>query len=125
MKFAKNSISYSLIFVLLIFAVFSYFFAIGQMNADLYYSFLFAVLITTFNFVLGVLSIKLSYKKSTKKFLIIFLGGMVFRLLVMLIAVFICLKFLDLRGNSFIFSVFFLYIFYQIIEILYVIYQNK
>jgi hypothetical protein len=125
MKFAKNSISYSLIFVLLIFVVFSYLRVIGQMSLDLYFSFLFAVAITTFNFILGVLSIKLSYKKSTKKFLILFLGGMAFRLLVMLIAVFICLKFLELRGNSFIFSVFFLYIFYQIIEIFYVIYQNK
>ena len=82
MKFTKNSISYSLVFVLLIFAIISYLFAVGQMNPDLYYSFLSAALITTFNFVLGILSIKLSYKKSTKKFLILFLGGMVVRLTV-------------------------------------------
>ncbi len=125
MKFTKNGISYSLILVLLVFAVFSYLRAIGQINSDLYFSFLFAAFITTFNFLLGVLSIKLGFKKSMKTFLILFLGGMVFRVLLILIAVFICLKFLDLRGNNFIFSIFFFYVFYQIIEIFYVIYQNK
>lgn len=122
MKFIKNSVGYGLIFI---FAVFSYLLKIDEINSDLYNSFLFAGLITTFNFILGVLSIKLGFKKPVKTFLIFFLGGIIFRLLLTLIAVFICLKFLELKGNTFIFLVFIFYIFYLVIEVFYVIYRNK
>ena len=125
MKFTKNSIRYSLIFVLIISAVFTFLWKINEISSDLYFPILYAALITTVNFVLGIWSIKLGLIRSMKMFLILFIGGMIFRLFLMLIAVFICLKFLELKGNTFIFLVFIFYIFYQIIEIFCVIYRNK
>jgi hypothetical protein len=124
MKFSENSIRYILVFVFLVIAVFTFFYKVDKLSASFYFPILYAALITTFNFVLGFLSIKLSLKKPVKTFLILFLGGMVFRLLLMLAEVFICLKFLELRANNFIFLVFIFYVFYQIIEIFYVIYRN-
>ena len=124
MRFSENSIRYSLIFVLLVIAASTIFYQADKLNANFYFPLLFAALITTFNFVLGLLSIKLSLRKSVKTFLILFLGGMVFRLLLMLAEVYICLKFLELRGNNFIFLVFIFYVLYQIIEIFYVNYRN-
>ena len=124
MKFSENCIRYSLIFVLLVLAAITILFQEDKLGANFYFPVLYAVIITTFNFVLGLLSIKLSLKKSIKTFLILFLGGMVFRLLLMLAEVYICLKFLELKGNNFIFLVFIFYVFYQIIEIFYVNYRN-
>jgi hypothetical protein len=124
MKFFKNGISFSLIFVLFVIAVFTSFYKVGKLNSDFYFSFLYAALITTFNFVLGLASIQLGINRPVKTFLIFFLGGMVFRLLLMLTEVFICLKFLELKGNNFIFSVFSFYVYYQFNEIFYVIYRK-
>ena len=124
MKFSENCIRYSLIFVLLVLAAITILYLGDKLSANFYFPVLYAALITTFNFVLGLLSIKLSLRKSVKTFLILFLGGMVFRLLLMLAEVYICLKFLELRGNNFIFLVFIFYVFYQIIEIFYVNYRN-
>lgn len=125
MKFTKNRLGYCLVFVLVVIAVFTFLWRQGEINSAFYFSFLAAAIITSINFIFGALSIKFGLKKSLNTFLILFLGGMVFRLFLMLFAVFICLKFLELRANNFIFSVFIFYIFYQIIEISYVIYQNK
>jgi hypothetical protein len=124
MNFYENIVRYSLILVLSVVAVFTFFYVVDKLNASFYFPILCAAFITTFNFALGIFSIKSGLKKQVKTFLILFLGGMVFRLLLMLGEVFICLKFLELRGNNFIFSVFIFYVFYQIIEILYVIYRN-
>ena len=125
MKFNKNSLGYCLLFVLLVIAVFTFLWKYQVFSSSFYFAFLAAAIITTTNFILGALSIKIGLKKPLNSFLILFLGGMVFRLFLMLFEVFICLKFLELRANNFIFSVFIFYIFYQIIEISYVIYQNK
>lgn len=125
MNLYKNSIGFGLVLSLVIFAVITYFWKSGDINSNLYFPILYGGIITTFNFILGVLSIKFGIKKSVKGFSLLFLGGMILRLFLMLIAVFICLKFLELKGNSFIFSVFIFYFFYLIIEIFYVIYKNK
>jgi hypothetical protein len=124
MNFSEKSILYSLIFVLLVLVVLTFFYLVDKISASFYFPVLYAVLITTFNFILGILSIKISLRKSVKAFLNIFLGGMAFRLLLMLAEVFICLKILELKGNNFIFLVFIFYVFYQIIEVFYVIYRN-
>jgi hypothetical protein len=124
MNFTENGIGYSLGFILSVLIVLTFFYQVDKISASFYFPVLYAALITTINFILGILSIKLSLKKSVKAFLILFLGGMVFRLLLMLAEVFICLKILELKGNNFIFLVFIFYVFYQIIEIFYVIYRN-
>ncbi len=121
----RKSISYGLILFLVVFSVITFMRVKGQVDLNLYFSILYGGIITTTNFILGVLSIKFGVKKSDKGFLILFLGGMVLRLFLMLNSVFVCLKFLELKGNSFIFSVFIFYFFYLIIEFFYVIYKNK
>ena len=125
MKLTQNSIVYSLLLVLLVIAVFTFLWQNDVINSAFYFSFLVAGILTTINFIFGILSIKYSLDKSLNRFLILFLGGMVVRLLLMLGAVFVCLKFLELKWNNFIFSILILYVFYQIIEIYYVIYRNK
>ena len=121
----RKSISYGLILFLVVFSVLTFMRVKGYVDLNLYFSILYGGIITTTNFILGVLSIKFGVKKSTSSFLIFFFGGMVFRMFLVLIAVFICLKFLEINENSFIFSVFIFYFFYLIIEIFYVVYRNK
>ena len=82
-------------------------------------SFVIAGFITFVNFTLGFISITFALGKSTSIFLIAVFGGMVFRLFIMLIMVFISLKFLDIRVGVFIFVILFFYIVYLIIEIFY------
>lgn len=90
----------------------------GTVSEKLFYSILASALITTGNFIAGYFSIQSSIKKSPDSFIKIFLGVLIIRLFGMLLLVFICLKFLELNGNSFIFSILFFYVFYLIIEIL-------
>jgi hypothetical protein len=71
------------------------------------------------------LLIKLSIKKSDKLFLTMLWGGLLFRLLISLSLVIITLKFLEINAYGFIFSIFFFYIFYLIIEILYLNLRRK
>lgn len=82
-------------------------------------SILFAYIITTINYSLGLISIKIGINKSAKIFLISFLGGMVFRLFLMLALILISLNSLQIKQNSFIFSVFIFYSFYLFTEIFY------
>lgn len=90
----------------------------GVISEAILSSVVYAGAITTLNFVLGMISIKIGLKKPTKDFILIFLGGMVFRLFLMVSLVFICIKFLEFSQNSFIFLILFFYVFYLIIEIL-------
>ncbi len=82
-------------------------------------SFVIAGILTYFNFTLGYCAITFASGKSTNVFLIALLGGMILRLFMMVVMVFICLKFLDIRVGVFIFVILFFYIVYMIIEIFY------
>ena len=75
--------------------------------------------ITTFNIGLGIISIKSGLNKSEMVFIRRIFGGMVVRFVVILVLVVLALLFLELNRISFIFSVLFYYIFYLIIEIIY------
>ena len=90
----------------------------GIISVEVLLSVIYAGSITTLNFSLGMYSIKTGLKKSPKGFMIIFLGGMILRLFLMIILVFICIKFLEFSRNSYIFLILFFYVFYLIIEIL-------
>ncbi len=81
--------------------------------------------ITTINFSLGILFIKLGINKEDKTFIFSILGGMVFRVMLMLGLVFISLVFLELSQNNFIFSILFFYILYLFIEIVYLNLRKK
>lgn len=58
-------------------------------------------------------------KKSDNSFLLLVLGGMVFRMFLTLILIILVLQFLNVSLHSFIFTVFISYIYFLIIEIVY------
>lgn len=70
-------------------------------------------------FVFELLLIKRGLVKSDKSFIRNVLGAITARLFFTLILIFICLHFLELNQNNFIFSTFIFYIFYLFTEIFY------
>ena len=88
-------------------------------NYTLFYSTLFGAIIVILNFMIGFLFIKFILSRSNRIFQIMLWGGMLFRLIFILFLVLILLKFLELNTIGFIFSILFFYVFYLIIEILY------
>lgn len=78
-----------------------------------------SLIITTINFLAGITAAKISLNKKEKTFIKIVFGSMVIRLFLMLAIILIMLVFLDINRNSFIFSIFFFYIFYLLIEVFY------
>lgn len=81
--------------------------------------------ITTFNAAVGFLSIKSGIAKPEKVFLQRLLGGMALRFLTTLVMVILALLFLELNRISFIFSILFFYIFFLILEIIYLNFQQN
>ena len=112
--FSKVSLS-----VVLLFTGIVLFYSFGIISFELLKSLIIGGFITYLNFALGFLSFSLAFGKSANIFLIVVFGGMVLRLFMMVIMVFISLKFLDIRVGVFIFVILFFYIFYLIIEIFY------
>jgi len=106
-------------------AIITFLFLSSNLSGLLYKSILLGTFLSFLNFALGFLLIKLSIKKSDKVFLTILWGGLLFRLLISLSLVIITLKFLEINAYGFIFSIFFFYIFYLIIEILYLNLRRK
>lgn len=88
--------------------------------SDIFFkSIFFGIVLSVFNFVLGMMFIIYSINKSEKIFLITLWAGLIFRLVLMLSVIVFMLIFLEINKGGFIFSVFIFYIFYLIIEILY------
>ncbi|MBZ0199834.1 MAG: hypothetical protein K8H86_08200 [Ignavibacteriaceae bacterium] len=81
-------------------------------------------IITTLNFTLGLFAIKLGLKRSDQFFMALFFGGMIVRLTLLLTSVIISLTVLELKQNSFIFSIFIFYILYLITEVVHLIFKR-
>lgn len=81
-------------------------------------------IITTTNFVFGLFSINIGLKRSNQLFMALFFGGMILRLAILLAAVIISLTILELKQNSFIFSIFIFYILYLITEVVHLIFKR-
>jgi len=94
-------------------------FLLNVLSGEHVKSFILAGTITTFNAGLGAISIRSGINKPEKVFLQRLLGGMVIRFFTTLIMLVLALLFLELNRISFIFSILFFYIFYLIIEIIY------
>lgn len=107
-----------IIITLIIFGVaFLYFlniFSIGQIN-----SITIAFVISSFNAFIGMVFVKSGLNKTDKIFFRRAIGGMVLRLFMTLLLVVLVLVFLELNRISFIFSILFFYIFYLVIEIIF------
>ena len=80
---------------------------------------------TTLNFIIASASIEKSYKKPHKNVLNSFLIWMGIRVVILIMLVLISLKFLDINQNSFIFSTLFYYIYYLIIEVIFIIIKES
>ncbi len=80
-------------------------------------SILYACLVSFINFLVFILLAEFSFKKSNKTFLLYNLGGMGLRVLMMLVLVFLIIKFLEVDEFKFIFVFFLLYILLLIYEI--------
>ena len=84
-----------------------------------------AFCIITINFTLIIISIKLGERGAGKSFINFYLGGMLLRFFMMILMVLISLEFLDISRNSFIFSILIFYVFYLIIEIIYLNFRKQ
>jgi len=114
-KFLKSS----LIIFLIFFLSFCLLFVLKIVPSDLFIPVLISCLISSLNFFLGLMSIRIGLKKPINFFFKTIFGGMIIRLFLTVSLIFISLKFLDINGNNFIFSVFFFYILFLIIEVYY------
>jgi len=124
MKLRDNFLLKMTLFIVFIFTSILLLYQVNIISFDFLKPFIIAGVITYLNFVSGYLFLKFSYNKSDSIFLIIILGGMLLRLFLMLLVVFISLKFLDIKTSVFIFVIFFFYVFYLFSEILY-LYKEK
>ena len=124
MNLSNNFLLKISLFIGFIFAGILLLFRINIITFDFFKSFILAGVITYLNFVSGYLFLKFSHNRSDNIFLIMILGGMLLRLFLILLLVFISLKFLDIKTGVFIFVIFFFYVFYLLIEILY-LYRDK
>jgi hypothetical protein len=94
-------------------------------NNSVFYAICASSVIVCASFVVGLYAIRFSIKKTNEIFIFIVFGGIILRLFVMLGLVFICLKILELNPNSFIFSILFFYIFFLLVEIVYLNFRKK
>ena len=124
MKLINNFLLKMSLFIGFIFVSILFLYQIKIISFDFLKSFILAGVITYINFVSGYFFLKFSDKKSDNIFLIMILGGMLLRLFMILLLVFISLKFLDIKTGVFIFVIFFFYVFYLLVEILY-LYREK
>ena len=85
------------------------------------FSILIAAIYTTINFVIAVVSIEYIEKKSADAALGNFMKGMLVRMVVLILLIIFSFKFLDIKQNSFIFSILIFYIYYLIIEIIFIL----
>ena len=124
MKFINNFLLKMTLFIGFIFASILLLNQINIISFDFLKSFIIAGVITYLNFVSGYLFLKFSHNKSDNMFLIMIMGGMLLRLFMILLLVFISLEFLDIKTGVFIFVIFFFYVFYLLVEILF-LYKDK
>lgn len=84
---------------------------------ELFAALITAKILTAIHFIAGYALMSAGLKKADKSFIKIVFGGMVIRLFLMLGAIFMGQKLLNVRDNSFIFSVFIFYFYYLTLEI--------
>ena len=105
--------------ITLIISIFIVFASLSQIiTSKFMYSLFYSALIGIGNFILFTAFAHFSVKKSNKTFLIVNFGGMVIRLILMLVAVLLMLNYLKVDQYAFIFGLLFWYIFFLFFEIL-------
>jgi hypothetical protein len=112
-----KKVKYPVIFYVGVLIILFFCFIIGLITSFIFYSILYASILIAVNFLLFIILYHNSYKKSNKTFLIYNLGGIGFRLALMLIGVFVVIKFLKIDEYGFIFALFIWYILFLGFEI--------
>ena len=125
MTSAKKLILFSSAFLAITFLISALLFYLDVLSKDDFKAFLLAGIITAFNTGLGIISIKSVINKPESVFIQRLFGGMVIRFFTTLIMVVLALLFLELKRISFIFSILFFYIFYLVVEIIYLNFRQN
>ncbi len=112
-------LSFIFIFVLFLTVFLLHYYSI--ISYENLFSILIAAIFTTVNFVIAVISIEYLEKKSPESALGNFMKGMMIRMVVLILLIIFSLKFLDIKQNSFIFSILIFYIYYLFIEIIFLL----
>ncbi len=94
-------------------------FSLNLLGKTLFLSFIYSLVISFLNFIIGYFSINYGINKKDKTFLLIVFGAIIIRFFIVFFLIVIVLSFLDVRIDYFIFTTFILYFYYLIIEILY------
>ncbi|MHB1687465.1 MAG: ATP synthase subunit I [Ignavibacteriaceae bacterium] len=114
---SKETTFFAIIFFVLIDIIFFILSLTSVISFQHFYSIFFASIIAVINLLLAVSSIKKDLTNQKNEIFGQFYKLMAFRVVLMLALIIICLKFLDINRNSFIFSILIFYMFCQIIEI--------
>ncbi len=112
-KKAKTALMISVITIIILFLLIY----VNSLSSEIGIAIIVAIVVSVLNFLLFLGSFNYSVGKSNKIFLIFTVGGMGIRLLLMLVAVFISIKFLKVDLVGFIFGFFIWYVFLLIYEI--------
>jgi len=112
-KIARNIAGIFGIYLILVFVLF----LSDSITSLSLISSLLGAILSLLNIIIAFLLFRFSYPKSNEKFLKFNLGGMFARVALILIAVFLILKFLSIDEYGFIFTLFVLYFVFLIFEI--------
>ncbi len=115
----KKLLTFTVVFLIVSFLIAIFLFLWGTLSRDSLKSILLAEAITTFNALFGLIYFKSGLNKSVQVFFRRVFGGIVVRLVSTLVIVVLALFFLELNRISFIFSILFFYVFFLVVEIIY------
>lgn len=121
---SKTTLIYSIafsVFLLIVWFVLSQF----KESQIIYKSILLGDALAFLNFLLGIFFILFGIDKPHHIFLQSVFAGVLVRLIILIVIVFLTLKFLEINDLSYIFSLLFFYIFYIIIEVIYLILRKR
>lgn len=125
MTASRKIIFITSIFYLLLLLISYLLYIANILTGIFFYSMIWGASLALFNFIIGLIFLNYGISKAEKIFLVSLWGGMLLRLILMLVLVVVSLKFLDLSIDSFIFSILFFYIYFLISEILYLNLRKK
>jgi len=91
---------------------------VGIISSKYNFSVLIATFIVFINFLIFVVAYHFGFKKKAKTFILFTMGSLLVRLSFMILAVFLCIKFLKVDVVGFIFAFFIWYVFLLFYEIL-------
>jgi hypothetical protein len=106
-------------FILLVFLTGYYLHFNSTLSSPVWIAFITGGSLTTLNFYLGILSLRIALNAPNNRFLAIVFGGMLTRMLFMLVVIYIGVKLLEIRMDVFIFVIFVFYTIYLLFEIFY------